>query len=228
MSQNRLKKRSIYKLGIMTRNSVVPNDIRWTKTPTAFRGEDLPSVMVEDFWHTNPFGKEPGKLYTILEVKSDGSEEFVATGIFPLRREGLADNTPFYQPPPQESKVGMEALKEQLDRMFSILADKEEIIVSLQNSLMEANAKAIQLQAEIDTIRQQQRYEEESIAYMNKMTKKDDGIGLSDIMTLIQSLPGLVGLAKGHSSPSSESVSQETLNDPNFVSSLPEPNYEFN
>ncbi len=223
----RFKKRSMYKLGIMTKNSVVPNDVRWTKTPIVFRGDELPSLLEEDFWKTNPFAKEPGKLYTILEVKSDGSEEFSTTGIFPLKREGLADYTPIYQPP-QESKVGMEALKEQLDRMYSILTDKEEIVVSLQNSLMEANAKAIQLQAEIDTIRQQQRYEEESIAYMNKMTKKDDGFGLSDVMSLIQALPGLVGLAKGHSSPSSDTASQETLNDPNFVSSLPEPNYEFN
>ena len=223
----RFKKRSMYKLGIMTRNSIIPNDIRWTKTPIVFRGEDISTTSIKDFWNTNPLSKEPNKLYTLLEVKSDGSEEFVGTGIFSFKREGLADYTPIYQPP-QESKVGMEALKEQLDRMFSILTDKEEIVVSLQNSLMEANAKAIQLQAEIDTIRQQQRYEEESIAYMNKMTKKDDGFGLSDVMTLIQALPGLVGLAKGHSSPSSDSVSQETLNDPNFVSSLPEPNYEFN
>lgn len=227
MSQNRLKKTSMYKLGIMTRNSIIPNDIRWTKTPIVFRGEDIPTTSIKDFWNTNPLGKEPNKLYTILEVKSDGSEEFVGTGIFSLKREGLADYTPIYQPP-QESKVGMEALKEQLDRMYSILTDKEEIIVSLQNSLMEANAKAIQLQAEIDTIRQQQRYEEESIAYMNKMTKKDDGIQVGDLISFFTGLPALLNIAKGHSSPSSDSASQETLNDPNFVSSLPEPNYEFN
>jgi hypothetical protein len=224
----RLKKSSMYELGIMTKNSLVPNDIRWTKTPIVFRGEDLTVTSVKDFWNSNPLGKEPQKLYTLLEIKSDGSKEFVGTGIFSFKRDGqLSDQIPMYQPP-QESKVGMEAMKEQLDRMFSILDAKEELVISLQNSLMEANARAIQLQAEIDSMKHQQKYEEESIAYMNKMTKKDDGIGLNDIMTLITALPGLVGLAKGHSSPSSDSVPQESLNDSEFVSSLPEPNYEFN